>query len=367
MAFFKLISKADDISWRALYTYYCQSSIIVSVEGVKSREFRTTQGVKQGGKLSPYLFNYFIDELIQSNNSLNVGAQIGGINLSTVGYCDDLALLSPLASHMQLLLNNVAQYAVKWKMEFNPQKSSVYSVNLKFAPIFYLGQYIIPKCESFIYLGIPIGSDSFVSEFYSDKMRRVEKSFYSLSGLGCRKNGLNPRNIAFIFKQYCQSIVKYGLENIYLTNSRLRHLNIRQNMLVKNVLGLSLYCRTKPLFQELRIEQFSQLYSKHKVFFMKQIEQNTLTRQLFSYLNGYYSTRSPSEHSYISQLRQVEKLTTISTSISNYKQLLGAIDSKYTNNDSELAQSIKNIIDSFDIVYFYRTVKLLNDNLKIVF
>lgn len=365
--FFKLINKADNIVWRALYAYYSQSSIIVSVDKCRSQEFRTTQGVKQGGKLSPYLFNYFIDGLIQENNALNVGALIGEFNLSTIGYCDDLALLSPLASHMQLLLDNAARYAAKWKMEFNSQKSSAYSVNRNFSHDFYLGGLSVPKCESLIYLGLPIGSDSFVGEFFDAKMRRTEKSLYSLYGLGCNKSGLNPRRTAFIYKQYCQSIVKYGLENLYLSNSRLRLLNIRQNVLVKSVLGLSPYCRTKPLFQALRIEQFTQLYSKHKVFFIKQIESNMLTRGLFAYLNDYYLTRSPTRYSFICQLRQVEELTSILTCILNYKQLLDAIDTKFANNDIELAETIKEILDSYNVVNFFKYVKLLNDTLKIDF
>ena len=72
-------------------------------------------------------------------------------------------------------------------------------------------------------------------------MTKSEKAFYSLRGLGCKLSGLNPRALAFIYKQFCQSIIRYGLEIINLSNSRLRLLNIRQNILIKKCLGLIIF------------------------------------------------------------------------------------------------------------------------------
>jgi len=43
----------------------------------KSEAYRTTEGVKQGGVLSPYLFNFFIDEMITSGLAKNTGAKLG--------------------------------------------------------------------------------------------------------------------------------------------------------------------------------------------------------------------------------------------------------------------------------------------------
>jgi hypothetical protein len=53
-------------------------------------------------------------------------------------------------------------------------------------------------------------------------MTKSVKAFYSLRGLGCKISVLNPRVMAFIYKQFCQSILRYGLEIINLSNSRLR-------------------------------------------------------------------------------------------------------------------------------------------------
>ncbi|RNA14568.1 RNA-directed DNA polymerase from mobile element jockey-like [Brachionus plicatilis] len=82
------------------------------------------ESVKQGGILSPYLFNFFINDLTKSSIDLNLGAKIGGINAAVVAYCDDIAILSPLASHAQKILDRIYEYSLLWKIEFNAKKSS---------------------------------------------------------------------------------------------------------------------------------------------------------------------------------------------------------------------------------------------------
>ncbi|RMZ94773.1 hypothetical protein BpHYR1_051996, partial [Brachionus plicatilis] len=67
---------------------------------------------------------------------------------------------------------------------------------------------------------------------------RIERSFYSLYTFGCKPNGLSPKTISFIYKQFCQSIFRYGLEFYYLNNKMIDSLNIRQNILIKRSIGL---------------------------------------------------------------------------------------------------------------------------------
>ncbi len=54
-----------------------------------SKMFQIKEGVKQGGILSPYLFNYFMNELLDESDNLNIGANIGKFNFSLISYCDD--------------------------------------------------------------------------------------------------------------------------------------------------------------------------------------------------------------------------------------------------------------------------------------
>lgn len=134
---------------------------------------------------------------------MNIGAKINDQNVSIVAYCDDIILASPTSGHLELLLNECSSYAKFWKLEFNASKSAnvefgKYKTNLSVK----LGDVLVPKVETIMYLGLPIGVKETKYDFLESRFRKLEKSFYSLYGLGRKPNALSPRLIAFIYKQY---------------------------------------------------------------------------------------------------------------------------------------------------------------------
>jgi hypothetical protein len=290
--FYKLYNKIDLWIWRSLVSYYEKSGIIVKIGKEKSKVVKTTQGVKQGGVLSAYLFNFFINELIEECLKLGIGAKIGNHNVSIVAYCDDILLISPTVCHMNRLVDACYHFSVNWKMEFNPTKSllTCFGNKTNNFNVSMNGQKI-PYGKNFIYLGLPIGDKNFINEYIEKKFKKLEKSFYSLYSLGCRPFGLNPMTIAFIYKQYCQSIFRYGLEFVHLTKTKIEGFNVRQNILIKRSIGLSKYLRTTPLFNCLKIESIQEIYQKHKIFLYKQIKANRLTSQIFDVLKDKYDKK----------------------------------------------------------------------------
>ena len=57
--------------------------------------FSISNGVKQGGVLSPFLFTIYIDNLIIQLRKLSIGCKIGNSLLGVFGYADDLTLYVP--------------------------------------------------------------------------------------------------------------------------------------------------------------------------------------------------------------------------------------------------------------------------------
>ena len=364
--FFKLIDQIEPSLWRILYKYYNDSFIIVCTDGKKSCKFRTTEGVKQGGILSPFLFNFFMDGLLTDVLSLNVGAKLNDINTSILAYCDDILLLSMSEAHMNRLLNHCYEYSCRWKLEFNASKSVSYSSDGTQVGDFELGGSNIPRSKGFIYLGLPIGGDKFTEDHFSDNFRKCEKALYSLRVLGCKPNALSPFTIAFLYKQFCQSIFKYGLETLYIKKSFLNLLNVRQNILIKNVLGIKLYARSKVLMNVLNIESITQIYSKHKLYGLRQIERNYYTKNILEFLGRSYATMTPCNQSFIAQLNQVNESCGIND-IRNFKCIIEAVDSEFQCNDLDLKEQVTTTLNNYNTSNSFIILKTLNEILRVNF
>ena len=65
---------------------------------------KTSCGVKQGGILSPTLFNFYYDDMIIDCLKLSAGAELAGENVSIVVYADDVIILSPSLKQLQSLV-----------------------------------------------------------------------------------------------------------------------------------------------------------------------------------------------------------------------------------------------------------------------
>ena len=120
--FFKLKHKIDTNILKIIINYYDNAKGVVKKDSEFSELFNINTGVKQGGILSPYLFNFYINDMIKICIEKNIGAQIKQHNVSTIGYCDDVLLLGHLLKDVQSLVKICEEYGRKWRISFNEKK-----------------------------------------------------------------------------------------------------------------------------------------------------------------------------------------------------------------------------------------------------
>ena len=82
-----------------------------------------TNGVRQGGVLSPQLFNVYIDGLSDILNKSTIGGSLGGKRINHLLYADDLCIVSLSSAGLQHLLSICDQYCASHSLTFNVRKS----------------------------------------------------------------------------------------------------------------------------------------------------------------------------------------------------------------------------------------------------
>ena len=81
-----------------------------------------TNGVRQGGILSPQHFNIYIDGLSDILNK----SSIGGKRINYMLYADDLCIVSLSSAGLQQLLSICDQYCAMYSITFNVKKVCMY-------------------------------------------------------------------------------------------------------------------------------------------------------------------------------------------------------------------------------------------------
>ena len=80
--------------------------------------FYILRGTRQGSLLSPYLFNIFINDLLNELELSNVGLNIGNAMYNCVTYADDITLLSASATGLQTLIDKCVACTLRNKGSF---------------------------------------------------------------------------------------------------------------------------------------------------------------------------------------------------------------------------------------------------------
>ena len=110
---------------RLLFSWYRDQKSSVLWNKTLSENFSVSNGVRQGGVLSPILFIVYIDELLTRLESQAVGCYWSHYSVGALGYADDIVLLAPSASALRMMLNTCCQFANDFNLLFNPGKTQL--------------------------------------------------------------------------------------------------------------------------------------------------------------------------------------------------------------------------------------------------
>jgi hypothetical protein len=108
---------------RLLINMYQRQRIRTSWNGELSACFTSTNGVRQGGVLSPVLFTLYVDILIKRLHASQIGCVVAGEYFGVLGYADDITILAPTANALRRMLDICEIFGREFHMTYNAKKT----------------------------------------------------------------------------------------------------------------------------------------------------------------------------------------------------------------------------------------------------
>ena len=106
-----------------LVYWHSTQKYVVKWGNALSSGLKVSNGIRQGGLISPVLYNVYTDSLSDLLHRTKIGFHIGCECVNHISYADDMVLLAPSAKALQTLLNVCSGYAGDYDIIFNPLKT----------------------------------------------------------------------------------------------------------------------------------------------------------------------------------------------------------------------------------------------------
>ena len=270
----KLFKKLEDRSipgyiLRIIVFWYENQSMAVKWGNIVSQSFTVSNGVRQGGILSPHFFNVYINDLSNRLNGYRIGCMLGEIVLNHLMYADDLVLISPSTSGLSKLLVECENFGIEYDIKFNSNKSAIMLISpdgnsCQKYPNFKINNENINVVSEYTYLGHILCNN------LSDDMDilRQRRKLFAQGNSIMRKFSMCTIDVKLqLFQSYCSTMY---LPQLWIKYKQLtiNKLYIAYHNILKIFIGLSKREHTRPICAYMNIKYCPALIRNYIYKFM---------------------------------------------------------------------------------------------------
>lgn len=239
--------KTDTNLIRAIKSVYSKNTNYVIKDNNRSEIFETREGLRQGGILSPTLFNLYMDDIIKESNTKTKGLNVGmrrmqNINIKVCAFADDLAIIAQSQSELQKDLNNWREILEKRGMKISIPKSKVMMIDKEQQTIdIKLKNEKLQQVTHFKYLGTTIDIYGNQEKDIHDRIDKAAKTYHMLRTSFINKREITTRTKMTVYKTIFRPILTYGSETWVLNKkleSKVQSIEMKYLRTVKGITRL---------------------------------------------------------------------------------------------------------------------------------
>ena len=212
--------------------------VCVNFGDVKGPYWRVRNGVRQGGILSPLLFHFYINEVLENISKLNVGCFLGIRPVDILCYADDIVLCAPSQSGLQILINKTCDILNVHCLPLNDKSEYIVFACRRFHNFSYsvlIDGCIFNNIDETKYLGAILSSDFKLDH---DINRSCFSFLKQYNAVFHRFSFLDKNILSFLIHSHCMSF--YGVETWfdYRNKNILRGIGVAHHKAVKRLAGM---------------------------------------------------------------------------------------------------------------------------------
>ena len=170
---------------------YCNQKMRIKWNAAISGSFDTSNGVKQGGVLSPLLLNVYLDELILLLREQGVGCHMNGIFVGAFCYPDDVTFLAPTGMALNAMLDTCTRFADSHNLLLNSSKTKCMCFDMSESQLHSNIQFMgksVDFVNSVDLLGVPLYADLIVNHIHSNVQKyycQVKSVLFDFKDIPC--------------------------------------------------------------------------------------------------------------------------------------------------------------------------------------
>ena len=211
---------------RLLLQWYKSQKLCVRWLGKTFDHFEVSNGIRQGGVLSPILFSIYLDGLLDLLHTSGRGCYWEDHFSGAFCYADDLTILAPSQNALRKMLALCEQYAQALEIQFNADKTQLILCFRRTAASdhahFSLCGHYLPMVDSVVLLEITLQCH------LSDKLDihlKLIAFIRKANSVLFRFKGCVPETKMKLFNSYCLSLYGCALRRLDALDIRFLHVS----------------------------------------------------------------------------------------------------------------------------------------------